>query len=382
MYRFNVQTCVYNGRGCIAQYGEQTFQEMGKRACIVTSVFQNGKVNRALEDIKKLFGQMGIEYLVIDGIEENPSVENVAGFRDEAEAFRPDFMVGIGGGSPMDASKALGMLIENPGVEPYEVFYSAGAPLDNYKTPLKMPLVCIPTTAGTGSEITGGAVLTRADIDTKEAMYMWVYATVSFVDPAYLEGSPLFLIDTGVTDALAHGIEGYLSKKANPVSRSLAMTGFDYFSKFKDSLLKGSFSDVDYDNISQAAFIQGISFMQSSTTIPHGMSYPLSHLKGVNHGLSCSLFLGEYVRSFRDQSLVQPIVRGCGFNSTDEFADYIREVTNRNVDIEVTDEELRKWSDDFMTLESYKWRLNVSLEPVTWDMIYSIYSKSLKKYVK
>ena len=77
---------------------------------------------------------------------------------------------------------------------------------------MRYSVFTIPTTAGTGSEVTGGAVLTRADKDTKESMNMWLYPEISFVDPRYLEDAPLFLLDTGAIDALAHGVEGCLQR--------------------------------------------------------------------------------------------------------------------------------------------------------------------------
>lgn len=382
MFRFNMQSCVYSGRNCLEEYGEEVFSKYGKKACIVTSVFQNQCKNVALEDVKQLFDKMDIEYVVVDQVEENPSVENIAELYEKVKDFKPEFLFGIGGGSSLDAAKALGMLLENPGTEPKEVFYSAGEPMDNYKSMLQMPLFCIPTTAGTGSEVTGWSVLTRNDVDTKESMYMLVFPTVSFVDPRYIENSPQFLIDTGVTDALAHGIEGCLSQKNNPISKCLSEAAFRLFAKFKDNLLKGSLTAEDYDHISLAALMQGMAFCQTSTTIPHGMGYALSHFKGINHGLSCSLFLGEYIRNFHDQSLVQPIVEACGFKNSDEFSDYMKQVTNRDVEMEVTESEIRKWSDDFMNLPSFQWRHEANLEPITWDDIYSIYSKSLEKYMK
>ena len=80
--------------------------------------------------------------------------------------------------------------------------------------------------------------------------------------------------------------------------------------------------------------------MQAGTTLPHGMGYALSHYKHVPHGHACGIFLGEYLKAFKDQSIVEPIVKMCGFNTVQEFADYIKEICSRDVNIEVTNDEL------------------------------------------
>lgn len=386
IFRFNVETCVYFGRHCLEQK-KDIFNKYvgvyGNRACIVTSKFQGGNKNLALEEVTKTFDELGIEYIVFDGVEENPPVENVASFRAEAEAFKPDLMIGVGGGSALDSAKALGMLLQHPGVDPVEVFFGPGCPQDNIKTALKMPMFAFPTTCGTGSEVTGGAVLTRNDIHTKEAMYMWAFPSVSFVDPRYTKGAPLYLLDTGVMDALAHGLEASVHVDANFLNKGLAKMAFGLFAGFKDHLREGldALTDDDYDNMCLASLTQGLAFMNACTTIPHGLSYPLSHYKNVNHGLSCSLFLGEYFRNFHDQSLVQPLMEDCGFADSHEFADFVKEVTNRDVHITVTEAEIDKWTDDFMTMPSFQWRFAANPEKLTREDIHRIYHRSLEAYI-
>lgn len=382
-FRFNVETCVYFGRHCL-QEKKDIFNKYrgayGNRAVIVTGPTPK----LAVDEIQEVFKELGIEYLLINSVEENPSVENVVGMRPTAEAFDPDMIVGVGGGSSMDAAKALGMLLQNPGVDPIEVWFGPGKPQDNVKTALKIPMFAIPTTCGTGSEVTGGAVLTRNDIHTKEAMYMWAFPCVSFVDPRYVESSPLWLLDTGVMDALAHGLEASVHVDANFLNKGLANMAFSLFAKFKDHLREGldALTEEDYDNMCLHSLTQGIAFMNACTTIPHGLGYPLSHYKNLNHGLSCCIFLGEYFRNFKDQSLVQPLMEACGFKNSAEFADYVKTVINRNVDMVITEGEVEKWTNDFMTMPSFQWRFAANPEKLERDDIYNIYHRSLEAYIK
>ena len=141
----------------------------------------------------------------------------------------------------------------------------------------------------------------------------------------------------------------------------------------------GCLTDEDYETMILTSYVQGMAFMQSSTTIPHGMGYPLSHIKHVNHGLSCAIFLGEYVMGFKDQSLVQPIVEMCGFKDSADFAAFCRQFTEDDVSIEVSEEEIRQWTDDFMKLD---FRLASNPEPLEREDIEKLYRNSLRRYIK
>ena len=179
-------------------------------------------------------------------------------------------------------------------------------------------------------------------------------------------------------DTLAHGVETYLNVGSNIINRSIAEIGFRMFSQYKDALLSGTLCSDDFQNMQITSFIMGMAFMQSSTTIPHGMGYPLSHYKHVNHGIACAAFLGEYIKGFKDQSFVLPIVNACGFEDSFAFADYVSEIVRQNLKITVSMDEIEKWTDDFMKLD---FRLASNPELLTRDDIKSIYINSLKTYI-
>lgn len=355
------------------------FLRYGRRAGIITSRFAPGCRNYALEDTEAALRQAGVEYLVIDRVLENPPVESVIELARECMDFRVEFLIAIGGGSSIDSAKAISLRMKYPEKDPYDVYYGYDGPSDSIKTESDVPVFAIPTTAGTGAEVTGFAVLTRADTDTKLSMYPVVFCEAAFLDPRYIRESPLFLLHSGAMDTLAHGVETYLHKGSNIINRSVAEIGFKLFAGYKDALLAGNLSDADIQNMQIASFVMGMAFMQSSTTIPHGMGYPLSHYKRVNHGIACAAFLGEYLRGFRDQSLVQPIITACGFADSDEFADYIATIIAKNLRITVTREELEKWTDDFMKLD---FRLASNPEVLTRDDIYRLYERSLRPYLQ
>ncbi|MGM9575386.1 MAG: iron-containing alcohol dehydrogenase [Oscillospiraceae bacterium] len=379
-FRFNIQTAVYFGRNCVEE-NSAFFKAYGDRAVIFTTKFPDNVPNKALNDVEAAFAKESIDYLVIDEVAVDPPVETCVELAKKARTFNADFFVGIGGGSSIDTSKAVAVLMDHPdGEDPYKIFYTPVSPEKNIKTQSKIPVIGVPTTAGTGAELSPYAVLTRADTSTKLAMFPFVYCLAAFCDPRYIEGSPDFVIHTGMLDALAHGVESYLHINNNTLNRMFAEYGFSLFKQFKDNLLAGELTPEDYDMITLHSSVMGMAFSSTnaSTTLPHGLGYPLSHIKRVNHGLSCAVFLGEYLRGFKDQSLVQPIVEGCGFNNSGEFAEYCNALVTKHVHITVSEDELEQWTDAFMATG----RVSSNPEPFTRDDVYNIYRRALKRYLK
>ncbi len=291
-FRHFVATALFFGKNAVKENKDQ-FSQFGKRAYIVTDEFLDGCRNYALEDVTEVLNELGIAYAVNASTEDNPPVESCVAIAREARAFQPDFVIGIGGGSALDTAKTVDYLITQPeDADPYDILFSGAPFYSHLYQELSLPLIGIPTTAGTGSEVTGGAVLTRNDIDNKDTARHKFYCTVAFLDARYIRESPSFLIHTGVMDALAHGVETYINIKSNPMNRAIAAVGMNMFAEFKDSMLNDTLSDEDYEKMLLTANIMGQAFMQAGTCIPHGMGYPLSHYKGINHGLSCSVTLG------------------------------------------------------------------------------------------
>lgn len=381
-YRFTVPTPVYFGDHCVKD-NASLICALGKKAFIVTQKFMNNCRNHALDDIVDIFQANDITYQINDDAQENPPVESVAAIAKIARDYDPDFIVGIGGGSALDTAKAVNYLLTyDADTDPYDAFFGGtGSFYGSAKLPkdeAKLPYIAIPTTAGTGSEVTAGAVLTRADTDTKDTPPCKLYFTAAFLDARYIEESPSFLIHTGVMDALAHGMETYVNTRSNFMNRSLAEIGFKLFAAFKDHMLHDCTTHEDYEKMLIAANVMGMAFAQAGTTLPHGMGYPLSHHKGLNHGLSCSITLGEYLRGFQDTSKIQRAIELCGFKTVDEFADYVNEIIRRDVHISVTHAEIDQWAQDFYQLKD---RLARHPEPISQEDIRQIYLRSLAPYI-
>lgn len=375
---FHAPTAIYNGPNCIREK-KNIIKSFGNRAFIITGKFSAGYPNTALEDVQKLFAEMDIIYSVCDEVEENPSVESIVKITELVRSFAPEYIFAIGGGSALDSAKAVNVLLNYlPSADPYKVFYD-GKPSINTRSSGKLPMIAVPTTAGSGSDVMGYSILTRADTNTKLRINQLSFFSTSFLDARYVVDSPIWLLESGALDALAHGIEGVLNVFATPLSRLWNNYGFSLFSEFNNNLLRQELTEEDCGKMLLAASVQGMGNMQCCSTIPHGLGYSLTHFKGVPHGFSNMLVMASFLRSIKSRAAVNDVLNRSGFSDLDEFDDYMQNILERNVSIEVSHEELRAWAKECASLKS---RIEAHIEPITEEDIYEILRESLKKYIK
>lgn len=377
-FAYLAPTALYFDKDCLSNYAN-IICSYGKRAFIITSEFSNGAKNLALEDILSVFAAHDIESTVYTEVEENPSVESIVKAAKALRNYEPDMIFCIGGGSALDTAKAVNVLIRYPEEQnAYDVFYGNGWSINKRNCGL-LPLLGVPTTAGSGSEVMGYAVLTRNDTHTKLRMDQISYFDAAFLDAKYIAQSPQWLLDAGAMDALAHGVEGYLNTFSCAPERLWHDYGFRLFTRYKDALRSCTLEYDDFERMLAAASVQGIAVMQSGTSLPHGMGYPLTHFKGVTHGLASAIMLPSYLEVFKNRELVDHVLQACGFASIGEFSAYIDDVCSRNISCTVTDDEIEQWTDECYALGT---RLSRHPEPITRDQIRDMYRKALKRYIR
>lgn len=375
-FTYHAPTAIYSGVSCLEKM-KATVANFGKRAFVITGKFSDGCPNLALEDITRIYNELGVEYEVYDEVEENPSVESIVAIASRLRAFDPEYIFAIGGGSALDSAKAVNVLINHePELDAYKVFYG-GKPCMGACSAGRLPMLAVPTTAGSGSDVMGFAILTRADTHTKLRIDQLSFFSASFLDPEYISHSPEWLLDAGALDALAHGIEGVLNTRANDLSRLWNNYGFRLFKSFKDDLLNRCLTSEDYSNMLLAASVQGVGNMQCCTTIPHGLGYSLTHFKDVSHGFANMLVMAEFLRTINDAAAVTDVLHQCGFCNIDDFDGYMQQILRRNVAFTVTDEELHAWAKECASLKP---RLEAHIQPISEDEIYRILRTSLKEY--
>jgi alcohol dehydrogenase len=296
---------------------------LGTHALIVTGHNSSVK-NGSLADVVKALEMHGVKYTIFNETEENPSVETIMKARDIGISCGADFVIGVGGGSALDASKAAAVMIKNP-ESSWELMYDYSA------APHHVPLAAVPTTCGTGSEVTGVAVLTRHDLKTKISMVHKVFPDIALCDGKYLLTAPKQLIANTAVDALGHMIESYIHSDATPFSRMCAESGMKLWKSCKDFLAGEDTLDIKTANdLLTASTLGGMAIAQSGTSIPHGLSYTLTYEGSIPHGAAVGAFQSGYLRN-ADSSDQKHILSLTGFSDTDELGQFIADISPVNV---------------------------------------------------
>ena len=258
----------------------------GHKALIVTD--ENILALGFVEKVQATLSKADIETAVFAEVEPNPSMQTVQRGAEAAKAYEPDWIVGLGGGSSIDAAKSIWILYERPDLAPDEV-----APLGILGLRQKARLIAIPTTSGTGAETTWPIVLT----DTIERRKVSIghpenIPDMAIVDPVFVGGLPgQITADTGM-DALTHAVEGYTSQWHNDFTDGLCLKAiqlvFDYLPRAYQT---GSSDPEAREKMHNAATIAGLGFGNSMAAMAHGMGHALGALFPVPHGRAVGLLL-------------------------------------------------------------------------------------------
>jgi len=284
---------IYSGRGCVKD-NSAVFAKYGKRCLIVTGK-SSAKKSGALDDCVSVLKNENIEYLIFDGIEPNPQTSTCFSAGKAAREFEADFIVGIGGGSPMDASKAVAIYAANPDMSEDNI-YSRIIPAK------ALPVILIGTTAGTGSEVTGVSVLTKTAAGKKKSISGEdCYAAVSFCDYGYtLNLSKEITLSTAL-DAFAHALESRVSNNSNEIS---ALYAEKAVSLLKDYILNlctaNELSEEEREKLYTASIFAGLAINVTGTCFPHTVGYYLTEKYNVPHGKACIAFLPELIKRAKE----------------------------------------------------------------------------------
>lgn len=307
---FMEKECVRNHAGDIAAFG--------KKALIVTGR-HSAALCGALDDVKEALRANEIPYVHFSEVEENPSVDTVMKARDLGIAEHVDFVIGIGGGSPMDAAKAIALMIRHKGADASYLY-------DKTSDSSALPVVEIPTTCGTGSEVTAVSILTRHDTMSKGSIPHKIFGDLALLDAEYLRSASLRTLSSTAIDAFAHLTESYISSDATAFSRSIALTGLKTWSGCRDLLSgAGQADDSVYKNMLLASTYGGMAIAHTGTSIPHALSYTLTVHLGMRHGAACGYFLPAYMKA-ADPADVDAVLAPAGFRSIEDFESFYQAV--------------------------------------------------------
>lgn len=278
--------CIW-GRGCVTENSADL--ALGKCCLIVTG--KNGaKASGALDDAINALEKQGVKYEIFDGIGENPLISACRKAGEAARKAKADFIVGIGGGSVLDASKAIAIYASNADLEPIDIYKREyeNAPL---------PVALIGTTAGTGSEVTAVAVLTNDETGVKKSIKgNDCYAKVSFSDPEYTESMSYRTTVSTALDAFAHATEGFFTKRCEGIHKVFAQKCIPALYRGLKALSQAETADCALrDSLCYASIYAGLVINNCGTGFPHPLGYVLTENYGVPHGMACAAFFAPYI---------------------------------------------------------------------------------------
>lgn len=245
------------------------------------------------EKIENVLKDGGISYEIDDEVKPNPTIANVHTGLDKLKASGADFIIAVGGGSVIDTAKAIAVIANNP--DNYDVVSLEG--VDKSKNP-PMPIIAVPTTAGTGSETTMDYVITNTEQKRKMAcMDSMVVPVVAILDTDIMASLPLKMTAATAMDALTHAVESYLSKGAFDFSEMLSLKAVSLISANFLKVIK-NLNDLEARKaLAMAQYMAGMSFTNVGLGIVHSMAHPLSAFYDVPHGVANALIL-PYVLKF------------------------------------------------------------------------------------
>lgn len=318
-FHFLMPTEVFFGTECVTQHSD-AFARYGKKALLITGK-HSARVSGAFADVETALSRQSINWEVFDGVGENPTFAQVEAGVALARSFEPDMIIAIGGGSPLDAAKAIAMLAANE--------MPTAALFDGAYAMPPLPVLAIPLTAGTGSEVTPYAILTDDEKQTKRSFATPEnFPKVAFLDARYTATlSEKVTVHTAV-DALSHLVEGYLSRRATAPTDALAIAGMAAFAEVIASLKTGAFSADDREKLLYASLLGGMVIAQTGTTVVHALGYSLTYFRHAPHGQANGLLMGAYLQYILPVcgEKIALLLKTLGLADLDAFSDLMRDL--------------------------------------------------------
>ncbi len=281
--RFILNEKSYHGKGAIQEIaGEVTSRGLKKALLCTDPDLLKFGVTKKVTDV---LDAAGLAYQVYSEIKPNPTIENVKDGVEAAKAAQADYIIAIGGGSSMDTAKAIGIIVTNP--EFADVRSLEGTA--DTKNPC-LPIIAVPTTAGTAAEVTINYVITDVE---KNRKFVCVdphdIPVVAIVDPDMMASMPKGLTAATGMDALTHAIEGYITKGAWELSDMFHLKAIEIIAKS----LRGAVENTPEgrEGMALGQYIAGMGFSNVGLGIVHSMAHGLSALYDTPHGVACAIIL-------------------------------------------------------------------------------------------
>lgn len=303
-FEFYTASRIIFGENALEKIGE-TVRSLGDRALVVLgggSLHKSGSVEKLC---KRLDGA-GVEYVFYEGIEDEPEVETVDRGVKFAGKCGVNLVVGMGGGSVIDTAKAISGLYTNGGSV---LEYLEGVGEGKIITKPSLPYIAVPTTSGTGAEVTKNAVIRSGKMKFKKSIRsFYLIPDVALVDPVLTLSVPPNITAWCGMDALTQLIEPYVSRKSQPMTDALAIYGIPLAARSLTAAVKNGSDLQARSDMALASLLSGCALANSGLGAAHGISAALGAHFGVPHGLACGMLL-PYVMEINMHSNIQKFAR-------------------------------------------------------------------------
>lgn len=342
-------------RGGAANLAKRIQERGGKSALIITDpgVLSAGLLNKALPQFKEL----DIALEIFSDVQADPPVSVIDSAVKVAQQCKANFIVGFGGGSSMDVAKLVALLA--PGKEKLADVYGVGMA----KGP-RLPLILVPTTAGTGSEVTTISIVTVSESEKKGVVSPQLLPDVALLDAELTLGLPPHVTAATGIDAMVHAIEAFTTKRLkNPVSDCLAKEALRLLAGNLHKAVNSGDDINARENMLLGACLAGMAFTNAPVAGVHALAYPIGARFHVPHGLSNSLMLGPVMRFNLEVAhamyaelgkIIKPGLQGSTIEQATQLADYLGGLAgelglpDRLVDVGITSADIEQLASDAM----------------------------------
>ena len=298
-FRFYQPTRIHFGAGCLNQVGS-IVGKYGKKCMLVTTTNTEDVLRPLYDRVKALLSEAGIQVVHFDKVVPNPTISGI----EEAIALvhqeKVEAVLAVGGGSSIDTAKSITLFNGAGKVDWPKVFSTYTDPFAEYESPSPevLPLVAVPTTAGTGSELTQAMVISDPEHNDKECIFHdKAFAKEAIIDPELMRTLPPRMTAITGFDAFTHSFESYLRDCASPYTRTIGMKAMSLIIETLPKLVKDTGNMELREKMAQAAMFSGISLGNAAATLPH----PISEIVGgvaprLAHGQCLATLYPQYLR--------------------------------------------------------------------------------------
>jgi alcohol dehydrogenase len=388
-FEFSIPTKVIFGEGKVEEV-KNVVSDFGKKGLLIAardSMRQTGILDRVI----KLAEEGGAELIVSDEVDPNPCTTYIDKMVDIVKEKNCDFLIGLGGGSSMDAAKAIAFVAENGGK--MEDYHPEGKRGDLEDVVNALPILAITTTAGTGSEVTMFSVITNPEKNEKPGIgHTSMYPMVSIVDPQLMVTVPKSVTASTGIDVLFHAMEAYISTVATPFTDLLAQESIRLVLENLREAMDNPKNIEVRAKMAWANTLAGVAIVQASTVGIHGMGHPIGGHTNAPHGLTMAALGKAFLKATYDSDIQRyaHVTRMLGYNceglteeecaeKSSEALEAVLERFEVNIsisDLGVTEDMIPQLAKDaFATMGGC---MDVSLKKLTEEDAIEIYRNSLK----